>query len=293
MNETTYVLGTEQAELHRLGLQHQVWSAEARRGWELGGFRAGHTLLDLGCGPGFCTLEMAYLVGAQGKVIGVDFAASYIDFLRKQSDLHGLNIDAQHSSFEDMQFAPQSLDGVFCRWALAWVPDPEAVLAKVKTALKPGGRMVIQEYFHWPLFQTEPQFPALTKGIAAAYRSMKEQPGDIDVGRHIPAMAARVGLKVLHTRPIGKLAAPTELTWEWPSSYRRARFAHRRRGHRRACRPRAAERDPRGAHPVPGGDGDHIGSLTSDARVSSITHHAHHDRHRRSHPEEDQGHPSP
>ena len=35
------------------------------------------------------------------------------------------------------------------------------------------------------------------------------------------AMAARVGLKVLHTRPIGKLAAPTELTWEWPSSYLR------------------------------------------------------------------------
>jgi len=74
MNETTYVLGTEQAELHRLGLQHQVWAAEARRGWELGGFRAGHTLLDLGCGPGFCTVEMAYLVGAQGKVIGIDFA---------------------------------------------------------------------------------------------------------------------------------------------------------------------------------------------------------------------------
>jgi ubiquinone/menaquinone biosynthesis C-methylase UbiE len=225
IDETRYVLGTEHAELHRLGLQHQVWSAEARRGWELGGFRAGHTLLDLGCGPGFCTLEMAYLVGAQGKVIGVDFAASYIDFLRKQSDLHGLNIDAQHSSFEDMQLAPQSLDGVFCRWALAWVPDPEAVLAKVKTALKPGGRMVIQEYFHWPLFQTEPQFPALTKGIAAAYRSMKEQPGDIDVGRHIPAMATRVGLKVLHTRPIGKLAAPSELTWEWPRSFLRIYLA--------------------------------------------------------------------
>ena len=225
IDETRYVLGTEHAELHRLGLQHQVWSSEARRGWELGGFRAGHTLLDLGCGPGFCTLEMAYLVGAQGKVIGVDFAASYIDFLRKQSELHGLNIDAQHSSFEDMHLEPQSLDGVFCRWALAWVPDPEAVLAKVKTALKPGGRMVIQEYFHWPLFQTEPQFPALTRGIAAAYRSMKEQPGDIDVGRHIPAMAARVGLKVLHTRPIGKLAAPSELTWEWPSSFLRIYLA--------------------------------------------------------------------
>lgn len=221
MNETSYVLGTEQAELHRLGLQHQVWAAEARRGWELGGFRSGHTLLDLGCGPGFCTLEMAYLVGTQGKVIGVDFAASYIDFLRKQSALHGLNIAVQHSSFEDMQLEPSSLDGVFCRWALAWVANPEAVLAKVKAALKPGGRMVIQEYFHWPLFQTQPSFPSLTRAIAAAYRSMKEQPGDIDVGRHIPAMAARIGMQVLNTRPLCKLAAPSELTWEWPSSFLR------------------------------------------------------------------------
>jgi len=67
-----------------------VWPAEARRGRELGGLRSGHTPLDLGCDPGFCTLEMAYLVGVQGQVIGVDFAASYIDFLRKQSELRGV-----------------------------------------------------------------------------------------------------------------------------------------------------------------------------------------------------------
>lgn len=219
LEETRYVLGTEQAELHRLGLQHQVWAAEARRGWELGGFRSGHTLLDLGCGPGFCTIEMAYLAGERGRVIGVDFAAAYVAFLRQQSELHGLNISVLHSSFEDMQLEPRSLDGVFCRWALAWVPDPQAVLAKLQAALRPGGRMVIQEYFHWPLFQTEPQLPALNKAIAAAYRSMKEQPGDIDVGRHIPAMAARLGMTVLHTRPICKLAAPSELTWEWPRSF--------------------------------------------------------------------------
>ena len=38
-------------------------------------------------------------------------------------------------------------------------------------------------------------------------------------------MATRVGLKVLHTRPICKLAAPSELTWEWPSSFLRIYLA--------------------------------------------------------------------
>ncbi|MEQ1747282.1 MAG: methyltransferase domain-containing protein [Saprospiraceae bacterium] len=214
-----YILGTERTELHRLGLQHQVWAAEARRGWELGGFRTGHTLLDLGCGPGFCTLEMAYLAGQTGRVIGVDLSANYITFLKQQANLHGLAIDVQNCSFDDMELQPGSLDGAYSRWALAWVPNPEQVLAKVRNALKPGGRFVVQEYFNWSVFQTEPPLPHFKTALAGCYRSMREQPGDIDVGRLVPAMGERLGMKVLHTRVIAKTARPNELTWEWPRSF--------------------------------------------------------------------------
>ena len=220
MEENAYILGTEQAELHRLGLQHQVWSSESRRGWELAGFRPGQAILDLGCGPGFCTTELAFMVGHSGKVIGVDLSPNYAAALRQQAELHSLPIELRTCSFDEMELAPNSLDGMFCRWALAWVPNPQEVLAKVKAALKPGGRMLIQEYFDWATFQTEPPLPHLKKGIAAAYRSMKqEQPGDIDVGRRIPAMAEALGLKVLNVRSISKLARPSDLAWEWPASF--------------------------------------------------------------------------
>lgn len=219
MEEQQYILGTERVELHRLGLQHQVWSAEARRGWETGGFRHGHTLLDLGCGPGFCTIEMAYLAGDSGKVTAVDFAANYIHFLKEKAALHGLSIEVQHSSFDQMELAPDSLDGAYSRWALAWIPNPEAVLEKVHRALKPGGRFVVQEYFDWSVFQTEPALPHLKKAIAACYRSMKEQAGDIDVGRYVAGMGTRLGMKVVGARSISKLAAPDDLTWHWPYSF--------------------------------------------------------------------------
>lgn len=219
MKEKQYILGTERAELHRLGLQHQVWSAEARRGWELGGFNSGQTLLDLGCGPGFCSIELAYLVGEKGKLIGVDFAAGYIEFLKNQAALHGLDLELQPSAFDEMQLKPNSLDGAFCRWALAWVSNPEAVIAKVRDALKPGARFVIQEYFDWSVFQTEPELPHLQKAIGACYRSMKEQAGDIDVGRYVPAMGAHLGMKLVHTRSISKLMAPHEPAWQWPYSF--------------------------------------------------------------------------
>ena len=118
-----YILGTEQAELHRLGLQHQVWASEAQYGWNKAKFTAGQTILDLGCGPGFCTKELAYIVGQTGKVIGIDKSENYIQFLSDTKNLHGLNIDAIHSDFDDMKLAPNSLDGMYCRWALAWVSN--------------------------------------------------------------------------------------------------------------------------------------------------------------------------
>ena len=57
-----YILGTETAELHRLGLQHQVWAGEAIKGWELAGFTAGQTILDMGCGLSFMPYTLSNLV---------------------------------------------------------------------------------------------------------------------------------------------------------------------------------------------------------------------------------------
>ena len=64
----TYVLGTHSAELQRLGRQHRFWREECRSGLQRAGFSPGDRLLDLGCGPGFCSLELAELVGPSGQV---------------------------------------------------------------------------------------------------------------------------------------------------------------------------------------------------------------------------------
>lgn len=214
-----YILGTEQAELHRLGLQHQVWSTEARQGWKIAEFSAGQTLLDLGCGPGFCTMEMAYIVGNEGKVIGVDKSKDYIDFLNQNSKLHGLSIDTQCADFSEMTLKADSLDGAFSRWALAWVDDAEDVIAKVSDALVPGGAFVAQEYYDWSTFQTEPSFPNLDIGIAAALKSFKSQDSEIDIGKTLPELFYSNGLEVISIRPMTKLATVDDILWHWPKSF--------------------------------------------------------------------------
>jgi len=91
--ENAYILGTDKEELFRLGLQHQIWASEAQTGWAKAGFTAGQTLLDLGCGPGFATRELAFIAGKSGKVIGVDLSKNYIEFLNQVSESHGLRIE--------------------------------------------------------------------------------------------------------------------------------------------------------------------------------------------------------
>jgi len=222
--EQAYILGADAEELFRLGVQHQVWSEEAQRSWRSAKFSAGQTILDLGCGPGYCTKELAFIVGDKGKVIGIDKSERYIKFLEKVSAQYGLRIDARHADFDTMNLQPSSLDGMYCRWALAWIPNPKEVLKKVAASLKQGGRMVIHEYYDWGLLQTEPKKKALTKAIAMALKSFKDTDNEIDIGRHLSAMLPEIGMKVIGFRPMAKIATPHNGVWQWPKTFFQSYF---------------------------------------------------------------------
>lgn len=214
-----YVLGTHADELHRLGIQHQVWAKEAHEGWQRAGFKRGDVLLDLGSGPGFCTKELAFIAGDEGKVIAVDKAENYIRFLKAVRDQYHLNIEMQHAEFVDATLEPESLDGVFIRWALAWVPEVNALVQKLYQAMKPGGKMVIHEYINWMTHKTEPSYPGLNKAIQAAFDSFKGSGGDINIGIKLPKMLASTGFTVESVRPISIIARPTDFAWQWPRSF--------------------------------------------------------------------------
>lgn len=217
--EKEYILGTEEAELHRLGVQHQVWASEAREGWRRADFKAGQVILDLGSGPGFASRDLAYIAGEKGKVIAVDQSKPYLDFLDQISVLHTLNIDTMHISFDDLNLEDNSLDRVYCRWALAWISNPEDIVNKIYKALKPGGQFLVHEYFDWNQFQTEPMLPNLDKAIRHAFRSFEEGEGHINIGRKLPQMFKRTGFDDITTRPMTKLMSPSDLEWQWPGTF--------------------------------------------------------------------------
>ena len=94
----------------------------------------GEKILDLGCGDGTLTEK---LVAAGADVVGVDASAAMVEAARAK----GLNaevMDGGALTFDGV------FDAVFSNAALHWMLDPEAVIAGVRRALKPGGRFVAE-----------------------------------------------------------------------------------------------------------------------------------------------------
>src|SRR5436190_7700744 len=142
-----YVLGTHDDELARRGFQHQVWRAQAYRIWERAGFLPGQRLLDIGCGPGYTTFDLAQLVGPSGSVSAFDMSERFVSHLNAQQLSRGMpNIDARVCDVQKLALPRAAFDGAYTRWVLCFVPDPEAVIAGVAAGLRPGATFAIQDY---------------------------------------------------------------------------------------------------------------------------------------------------
>lgn len=218
--EEEYLLGTHDAEIARLGFQHQVWRAEAAHGWERAGFRRGHRLLDVGCGPGHTTFDMAALVGDSGEVVGVDLSPRFIAHMNAQAAARGVNnVRARVQNVEQLEVDESSFDGAYTRWVLCFVEDPEAVVAGVARALRPGARFVVQDYLNYTGITFAPPSDAFSRGIAAVARSWRGRGGDPDVGTRLAAMMIRRGLEVTSVTPIVRIARPGSALWQWPETF--------------------------------------------------------------------------
>src|SRR5215813_5590249 len=111
MTERDYLLGTHDDEIIRLGLQHAVWRPQCNDAWQRAGFSIGQTILDVGCGPGYATLDLAEIVGASGRVTAVDRSRRFLDVLDARREARGIeHVTVVESDLDEISFSPESVD---------------------------------------------------------------------------------------------------------------------------------------------------------------------------------------
>lgn len=219
-----YVLGTDSDESARLGLQHRLWSAAAHWVWERAGIQPGQTVIDLGCGPGHATMDLAQIVGSTGRVIALDESAVFLKQLnddakaRKMTHIMRVLGDAQKVGSLLSEFKGQ-VDAVYARWLFCFVPDPEAVIAGMAPLMKKGGKVIIQDYFNYEAMTMAPRSEAFTKVIQGIAASWRARGGDPDIVARIPAMLRKHGFKVEHMESRERVARPGSSLWHWPETF--------------------------------------------------------------------------
>ena len=220
LDEQEYVLGTDDAELQRLGFQHQVWAEQTTRLWQRAGFAPGQALLDLGCGPGYATADLAQLVGEAGSVLAVDVSRRFLTSLERlvgARRLHNVRWLEQDATALDLPAG--RLHGAFARWVLCFTPQPERVVAGVHRALAPGARFAIFEYANYEALTIAPPSEAVDRVIAATGRSVREAGGDFGVGRVLPRLLVDAGFEIEHVESFVRVTRPGEALWSWPSTF--------------------------------------------------------------------------
>ena len=226
-SEREYVLGTDELELERLGLQHRRWVDTASELWRTAEIGPGSRVLDVGCGPGYASLDLAQLVGHTGRVVGVDLSGRFIDEAARRAGALGLGqaafVEGDVGELGEMLGENGgAFDAAYARWVLCFAPDTAGVLEKIAERVRPGGRVIVQDYFNYRAFTAGPHDPRFTVFQRAVEASWRDSGGNPDVVGIVPGILQGLGFKVEVLRAHQRVCRPGEALWARPDTWVRS-----------------------------------------------------------------------
>jgi ubiquinone/menaquinone biosynthesis C-methylase UbiE len=175
--------------------------------------------LDVGCGGGEVSFDLARLVEPGGRVLAMDVDDVKISIGRAEAKTQQItNIDFQIADLEVCELAPE-FDLAHARFILQHLQNPERLLAKIWKALRPGGVVVVTDTDFRGYF-SEPDSPDLRRHVELYTETLKRRGGDANIGPRLPALLTRSGFEnvqmsvVQHAATDGEIKLITPMTME-------------------------------------------------------------------------------
>ena len=174
------------------------------------GIAEGMVCLDIGCGSGDVTFELARRVGPKGKAIGADIDNTKLDLARKEAE----HLDLSNVEFRMMDIREEpdanEFDFVHARFLLTHLSDPIDAVETFHHQLKPGGWCLLQDIDFTGLF-VYPESFSFRRYHELYCHVVRHRGGDPDIGPRLPLLLRGRGFSDIGVNVVQPVACEGEV----------------------------------------------------------------------------------
>jgi ubiquinone/menaquinone biosynthesis C-methylase UbiE len=184
---------------HESVLRSHAWrTAENSAEFLLSQLQRGQSVLDVGCGPGTISADLARLV-APGRVMGIDRSHEVIEVARRSAaEADVTNLSFRVGDIYNLDFPDLSFDIVYAHQVLQHLSDPVRALREMRRVLAPGGVVAVRDA-DYGKFTWSPPDPRLDRWLALYHDITKRNGAEADAGRYLADWVRAAGFEYLTT----------------------------------------------------------------------------------------------
>jgi ubiquinone/menaquinone biosynthesis C-methylase UbiE len=204
--ESTYIIRGGLEGRERLRLVTRVMASSTTELLDRVGVAHDADCLDVGCGGGDVTLELARRAHA-GRVVGIDLDEAKLEIARTEA--HGAGTDNIEYRCQDLlssDLRSSEYDVVHARFVLSHLADPQAAVNGLVRVLRPGGALIVVD-IEKAATLCEPPHPSFKRYIELYTLAARARGVDPDIGPQLPAILAAAGcqhVRVNVVQPVGR-----------------------------------------------------------------------------------------
>ena len=210
-HEDVYTHGHHESVLR----SHRWRTAENSAAYLLPALVPGRSLLDVGCGPGTITIDLAARI-LPGVVVGLDRSEQVIEVARESAhDAGATNVTFDVGDIYELPYANDSFDVVHAHQVLQHLTDPVAALREMRRVARPGGLVAVRES-DYSAMTWYPPSAGLDEWIALYHEVTQANHAEADAGRRLLSWVRAAGFSpagIVPSAGVWCYATPEDRTW--------------------------------------------------------------------------------